>query len=125
MEISKDILERFGGRVPDNIEGLVSLPGVGRKTANCVLVYAFKTPALPVDTHLHRIPNRIGLVKTRTPEETEKALVRIVPKRFWIVINELFVKFGQRICKPVRPECYKCPIVDLCEFEGKNLKRKG
>jgi endonuclease-3 len=118
-EISKEILDRFGGKVPDDIGGLVSLPGVGRKTANCVLVYGYKTPALPVDTHLHRIPNRIGLVKTMTPEETEKALERIVPRKHWIVINELFVKFGQRICRPVRPLCYRCPIVDLCWFERK------
>ena len=124
-EISREILGRFGGRVPDNIEDLVSLPGVGRKTANCVLVYAYKMHALPVDTHLHRIPNRIGLVKTKEPEETERALAKIVPKKHWVVINELFVKFGQRICKPIRPECYRCPIVDLCGFEKKNLKGKS
>jgi endonuclease-3 len=120
-EISREIMERFGGRVPDDIEDLVSLPGVGRKTANCVLVYAYRVPALPVDTHLHRIPNRIGLIKTRNPEESERELMKIVPRKHWIVINELFVKFGQRICKPIKPECYRCPIVDLCRFERKNL----
>ncbi len=115
-EISKEILERFGGRVPESLEDLLSLPGVGRKTANCVIVYGFGKPAIPVDTHVHRISNRLGLVRTKTPEETEKELLRIVPKNLWIRLNELFVKFGQRICRPVRPLCKSCPVRKFCKY---------
>jgi endonuclease-3 len=120
-EISR-IVARNNGRVPRDMDGLLKLPGVGRKTANCVIVYAHREPSIPVDTHCHRIPNRIGLVKTKTPEQTERDLMKIVPKDKWIKFNEIFVKFGQRICKPVKPLCYKCPIERLCEYKGKNLK---
>ena len=98
IRVSRQLLERFDGRVPDSLEDLLSLHAVGRKTANCVLVYGFGKPAIPVDTHVHRIANRLGLVKTRTPEETEAALVRKVPKRYWLDLNDSFVRFGQTTC---------------------------
>ncbi|HAV43000.1 TPA: hypothetical protein DCX15_03170 [bacterium] len=113
-EISKMILEQFDGNVPDNMEELLTLPGVGRKTANCVLVYGFRKPAIPVDTHVHRIFNRLGLVKTKTPLETEDALRKSVPKRYWLRLNELMVKFGKDICRPIRPLCHECMIPDIC-----------
>ncbi|UCD07336.1 MAG: endonuclease III [Candidatus Aenigmatarchaeota archaeon] len=120
-EISRALVKN-NGKVPKDIDGLLNLPGIGRKTANCVLVYAYGEPSIPIDTHCHRIPNRIGLVKTKNPEQTESELMRIVPKDKWIEFNELFVKFGQRICKPVKPLCYECPIERLCEYENKSLK---
>lgn len=121
-EIGKIILEKHGGKVPDDIEKLLKLPGVGRKTAGIVMVYGFRKPvAIPVDTHLHRIPNRMGLVKTKRPEQTEQELMKIVPKKFWIPVNHLFVRFGQNICKPVKPLCFRCPIENYCSFEDKNL----
>lgn len=110
------LLEKFKGRVPRKMEELLSIPGVGRKTADCVLVYGFKIPAIPVDTHVHRISNRLGWVKTKKPEETEKELEKIIPRRFWIVLNELFVQFGQTICKPARPRCSECPISKECNY---------
>ncbi|MDP2973636.1 MAG: endonuclease III, partial [Candidatus Diapherotrites archaeon] len=109
-EISRLLIERFDGRVPADLQSLLSLPGVGRKTANCVLVYDFKQPALPVDIHVHRISNRIGLVKTKNPEQTELALAQVVPKIFWGEINHLMVKYGQQICLPRKPRCESCGI---------------
>jgi len=123
-EISRILVEKYNGKVPRDLEGLLSLPGVGRKTANCVLVYAYRLPAIPVDTHVHRISNRVGLVKTKTPEQTETALVKVIPERYWTDLNDLLVKFGQRICQPIRPLCYKCPIVKYCDYPNKNLKPK-
>ncbi|MHA1436201.1 MAG: endonuclease III domain-containing protein [Promethearchaeota archaeon] len=113
-EVSKILLEKFKGNVPNNYEDLISLPGVGAKTANCVLVYAFKIPAIPVDTHVHRISNRIGFVKTKRPEETERELKKIIPMALWIRVNHLFVKFGQQICLPNNPKHDICPIKDSC-----------
>lgn len=115
-ELSGQILERFGGKVPDSLEELISLSGVGRKTANCVLVYGFGKQAVPVDTHVHRISNRIGLVKTKTPQETETALIRSVPKRYWIELNELMVKFGQKVCLPRNPHCAVCGVALYCDY---------
>lgn len=115
-EVSRIILEEYGGEVPDDIDELLKLPGVGRKTANCVLVYAFNKPAVPVDTHVHRISNRIGLVKTRTPEETERALMEVIPRKYWIELNDLMVQFGQDICRPVGPRHEECPIADECDY---------
>jgi len=115
-EVSKILLEEFNGRVPADFDSLMSLPSVGRKTANCVLVYGFNEPAIPVDTHLHRIPNRLGLVETKTPEETEKELISFVPKKYWLDINELFVKFGQDVCKPIGPKCNQCTMNDICDY---------
>jgi endonuclease-3 len=102
--------------VPDDFDELMKLKGVGRKTANCVLVYAYQKPAIPVDIHVHRLSNRLGIVKTKTPEETEKHLVSIVPKRYWIEINELMVKFGQRKCFPRNPRCDICSLNGLCDY---------
>jgi endonuclease-3 len=115
-EISKIILEKHAGNTPDTISELTRLPGVGRKTAACVMVYGFRKKALPVDTHVHRISNRIGLIKTQTPEESEKELWNVVPEDYIMHYNELMVKHGQNICRPIRPLCQECPIVQLCEF---------
>jgi len=115
-EISKILLDKYNGRVPEDIESLLKLPGVGRKTANCVLVYAFGTPSIPVDTHVHRISNRLGLVHTKTPAQTEAALMKSVPKRYWLTVNELMVKFGQRVCKPIKPRCGICKLKKICRY---------
>jgi len=114
-EVSQIIKDKYNNVVPDDFEELISLPGVGAKTANCVLVYAFKIPAIPVDTHVHRIPNRLGWIKTKKPEETERELKKIIPKDQWIRVNRLFVRFGQEICLPNRPKCELCPINIVCE----------
>jgi len=129
-EVSQLIKNKFDSVVPDDFEDLISLPGVGAKTANCVLVYAFKIPAIPVDTHVHRIPNRLGWIETKKPEETETELKKIIPKDQWIRINRLFVRFGQEICLPNRPKCDLCPINSICkkdfsmETARKNKKKK-
>jgi endonuclease III len=116
--ISHIILDDHGGRVPDTIEDLVKLPGVGRKTANLVLVEGFKKPAVCVDTHVHRISNRIGYVRTKTPDQTEMALRAKLPRRHWTRYNELLVAFGQVICRPVSPFCSKCPVARMCPRVG-------
>ncbi|MEM2990870.1 MAG: endonuclease III [Halobacteria archaeon] len=113
--VAEIIIDKFGGEVPDSIEELLKLPGVGRKTANCVLAYGFGKNALPVDTHVHRISNRLGLVNSRSPDQTEAELKRIVPVNFWSQMNELFVKFGQSICKPIKPKCEVCFLSDICK----------
>ena len=110
------ILGEFNGKVPHSMEDLIRLPGVGRKTANCVLVYAYEKPAIPVDIHVHRISNRLGLVQTKNPEETEFELMKITPKRLWLDINETFVKYGQNICKPISPMCNVCKIKSSCKY---------
>lgn len=119
-EISKIIKEKYASIVPDNFEELLKLKGVGRKTANIVMVYGFGKEGLPIDTHCHRIPNRLGWIKTKTPEQTEKALRKLIPKKYWFDFNDLFVQFGQNICKPVKPLCNICPVKKYCEFY-KNL----
>ncbi|AIS31829.1 endonuclease III domain-containing protein [Methanobacterium formicicum] len=116
VEVSKKLLDEFKGQVPDDIKNLLKLPGVGRKTANCVLVYGFQKPAIPVDVHVHRISNRLGLVKTKTPEETEVELEKIVPKEYWIELNDLMVQFGQTICRPQSPRHEECPLQDICDY---------
>ena len=118
-EVSERILKDFGEKTPDNIDDLLSLPGVGRKTANCVLVYAYRQPAIPVDVHVHRISNRIGLVETKTPEKTETALSKIIPKKYWIEINELMVRHGQGKCRPRNPKCGLCSLNKICDFGKK------
>ncbi len=115
-KISRILLEKYGGEVPENMDQLLELPSVGRKTANCVFVYGFKTPAIPVDTHVHRIFNRIGVVVTKTPEETEKELTRLADRKDWLPLNEVFVKFGQLVCRPVGPHCLECPLNDRCKY---------
>jgi len=116
IEVAKIINTKYKGKVPDNLDTLVELPGVGRKTANCVLVYAFEKPAIPVDIHVHRISNRLGLVDTKNPEETEQELMKKVPKKYWIDINDTFVMYGQNICKPISPMCDVCQIKKNCKY---------
>lgn len=116
IEVAKIIDSKYKGKVPEDLDTLVELPGVGRKTANCVLVYAFEKPAIPVDIHVHRISNRLGLVDTKNPEETEQELMKKVDKKFWIDINDTFVMYGQNICKPISPMCDVCKIKRSCKF---------
>ena len=118
QEVSQILIDEYGGEVPDTLEELVKLPGVGRKTANCVLVFAFELPAIPVDTHVHRISNRMGLVDTKNPDQTEIELSKIAPKELWIKLNDLMVQFGQNICKPISPQCGMCPVSYLCDYDG-------
>src|SRR3989338_4658516 len=112
--LSQMLLHDYGGQGPDTMEELVKFPGVGRKVAGCVLVYAFRKPAIPVDVHLHRISNRLGWVKTKTPEKTEVALMRLLPKRDWIDVNNLLVLHGQNTCLPRNPKCGECVLNDIC-----------
>jgi len=124
IKVSKQLVEEFGGEVPSDVEALMSLPSVGRKTANCVLVYGFDKPAIPVDTHVHRISNRLGLVETKTPEQTEAQLVKSVPKRYWLELNELFVRFGQTTCKPIGPRCGECALRTGCRYYKEVVRPK-
>ncbi len=127
-EVSKRLLEEYNGEVPPDFEELINLPGVGAKTANCVLVYAYKIPAIPVDVHVHRISHRLGLVQTKSPDKTEEALKNKIPKNLWIKINRLFVRFGQQICLPKNPKCEICPLNTICPknftMENKMKKKK-
>ena len=116
--VSQELINRFGGNVPRTKEELLSINGVGQKTANLVLGMAFDIPAICVDVHVHRISNRLGLVKTKTPEETEQALMTLLPKKDWIQVNWLLVALGQTICLPRIPLCSKCPVYGLCERVG-------
>ena len=122
IQVAGLIEEKYAGKVPSSLEELLELPGVGRKVANCVLVYAFQIPAVPVDIHVHRISNRIGLVSTKRPEDTEIKLSEIYEKRYWINLNELFVRFGQMICKPVVPRCKICLVRPLCNYYQNEVK---
>ena len=116
---ARQILERFGGRVPGTMEELLSLPGVGRKTANLVLIVAHESDDnICVDTHVHRIANRLGWVRTRTPEQTERALYEVAPKRWWADINEYLVTWGQNVCRPIYPRCGGCAVRTLCPRIG-------
>ncbi|MCX8158386.1 MAG: endonuclease III [Candidatus Diapherotrites archaeon] len=121
-KLAEIIVKKYNSKVPSNFKELITLPGVGRKTANIVLSLCFKKPTIAVDTHVHRISNRIGVVKTKKPEQTEKELKNKIDKKHWIKINELFVKFGQRICKPLRPNCKICKIKKYCNFYLNDLK---
>jgi len=123
--IAKIILAEYGGMVPSDMDQLLELPSVGRKTANCVLVYGFKQPAIPVDTHVHRVFNRIGVVSTKTPDETEQKLTSIVDKSDWLELNEVFVKFGKIVCKPIGPKCLLCPLSDRCNWYRENYRDKN
>jgi endonuclease-3 len=122
IQVSKILVGRYGGRVPSDMESLLQLPGVGRKTANCVLVYAFDKPAIPVDVHVHRISNRLGLVSTKTPEQTEYELSDIVDRRLWTKVNDTFVMYGQNICLPVRPNCKACDLRRMCKYFKANQR---
>ena len=123
LGICHDLLERFEGRVPDTIDELLTLNGVGRKTANLVVTMGFGKPGICVDTHVHRISNRLGYVKTKNPEETEMALRGKLPRRYWIGYNDLLVSFGQNICAPISPRCSLCPVTTLCPRIGVTTKR--
>jgi len=114
IELSRQIDEELGGKVPDEIEDLCKFKGVGRKTANLVLARGFNKPAICVDVHVHRIFNRLGYVKTKNPEETEYALRKKLPEKYWIDINTLIVTHGQNVCKPIKPNCSVCPIEHYC-----------
>lgn len=118
QKISHIIIKEYGGNVPNEIDELLRLPGVGRKTANLVLIEGFQRPAICVDTHVHRISNRIGYVKTKSANDTEEALRKKLPPRHWIKFNELLVAFGQSICKPISPLCSSCPINNQCPKIG-------
>ncbi len=117
-EICKTLLDVYGGIVPDDIDELLKLKGVGRKTANLVVTLGYGKPGICVDTHVHRISNRIGLVKTNTPEQTEFALRKKLPGRHWIIYNDLLVTYGQNLCVPVSPWCSKCRIFKYCKRVG-------
>lgn len=123
LGLSRSIMEEYAGRVPDSLEELLTLKGVGRKTANLVLGLGFGIPAICVDTHVHRIPNRLGWVKTKTPEQSEYALRKIIPRREWIKLNTTLVTFGQNLCLPVSPFCSKCDVYEFCERRGVNKSR--
>ena len=113
--MAKMLVEDFGGKVPSEVNDLMKLPGVGRKTANLVLAKGFGIPAICVDVHVHRICNRLGYVHTKNPEETEFALRKKLPQKYWLDINTLLVTHGQNICKPIKPKCDECPINKYCE----------
>ncbi|MCG2718416.1 MAG: endonuclease III [Nanoarchaeota archaeon] len=114
LKVTKQILESYKGKVPKELDDLLKLQGVGRKTANCVLVFGFRLPGIPIDVHLHKITNRLGWVDTKTPDETEMELRKILPKKYWLDINELFVRHGQTICFSRNPRCQICPINNYC-----------
>ncbi len=115
IELSKKIVEDLNGKVPNSIDELCKFRGVGRKTANLVITLGYGEPAICVDVHVHRIFNRLGYIKTKTPEETEFALREKLPIELWIPINTLLVTHGQNVCKPIKPMCDKCPIADYCD----------
>jgi len=117
-EISQILLDKYKGKVPDSMDELVAIPGIGRKTAGCTLVYAFGKPAIPVDTHVHRVSNRLGWVDTKMPEETEPVLEKLMPRRLWTIVNEVLVLHGQNICTPQRPSCSICPVYGFCKRIG-------
>ncbi len=119
-DIAAILVRRYNGKVPAEVRELMQLPGVGRKTANCVMVYGFRKRAIPVDTHVHRICNRIGLVKTTTARETEVALWNLLPERYILHVNELLVKHGQTVCRPQRPRCADCPLERWCAWFAAN-----
>lgn len=121
--VCRSLIAQYKGRVPDDIDELLKLKGVGRKTANLVVSIGYGKPAICVDTHVHRISNRWGYVRTRTPEETEQALRRKLPRQHWIVYNDLLVSFGQNICKPVSPLCSRCPVAGYCAKVGVTKSR--
>ncbi|MBI3323468.1 MAG: endonuclease III [Candidatus Omnitrophica bacterium] len=122
-QICQHLIGRFRGRVPESMEDLLSLPGVGRKTANLVQAVGFGRPAICVDVHVHRISNRLGYVQTRNPLETEMALREKLPRRYWISYNTLMVRFGQKLCRPVSPWCSRCPIRRCCARVGVTQSR--
>ena len=123
QHVSKELINKFDSKVPNTREKLMSIKGIGPKTANIVLAFAYGKNVIPVDTHVHRIPNRLGWVKTKTPEQTEKALEKVLPKKHWREFNAIFVQFGQTICQPISPWCSKCPISEYCPRINVNQSR--
>ncbi len=122
-EICKIIIENNNANIPDEIDDLIKLPGVGRKTANLVVILGFNKPGICVDTHVHRISNRIGWVKTKTPEETEFALRKLLPLEYWRTINDYFVSYGQTVCTPMSPHCSVCKLNNVCQKNGVEKSR--
>ena len=122
-QICERLLDTYKGTVPDSIDELVTLPGVGRKTANLVVTVGYGKPGICVDIHVHRISNRWGYIKTKTPEESEQALRDTLPKRFWITYNDLLVPYGQNLCQPVSPLCSRCKLTDYCDRVGVTKSR--
>ena len=116
--VCRVLLDRYHGLVPSDLDALLTIKGIGRKTANLVVTLAFRKAGICVDTHVHRISNRWGYVRTRTPEQTEMALRTILPRRHWITYNDLLVTFGQNLCQPVSPWCSRCPLAALCARVG-------
>ena len=121
--ISDELLTRFGGEVPSSLDDLLELPGVGRKTANIVVTLGFRKAGIAVDTHVHRISNRLGYVRTKTPDDTEMALRRKLPRRYWVIFNDLLVTYGQNLCKPISPFCSRCKIARYCKRVGVTISR--
>ena len=117
-EVAAILVREHAAAVPGSLPALLRLPGVGRKTANLVLGLGFGIPAICVDTHVHRICNRLGWVNTHTPEATELALARLMPRQYWILINGVMVSYGQQVCTPVAPHCSRCPVRDTCPRRG-------
>ncbi|MBP6944875.1 endonuclease III [Patescibacteria group bacterium] len=113
------LLEVYDGQVPKTIEELITLPGVGRKTASCVLWYSFKIPAMAVDTHVFRIAHRLGWAQGKDPVIVEQELMQVIPQDLWGPVNRIFVQFGRDICKPLTPQCWRCPVRDLCPYQPK------
>lgn len=122
-QICRRLIDTYGGTVPDSIDELVTLPGVGRKTANLVVTVGFQKPGICVDVHVHRISNRWGYINTKTPEESEQALRRKLPKQYWITYNDLLVPYGQNLCLPVSPLCSTCKLAHLCDRVGVTKSR--
>jgi endonuclease-3 len=121
--VCRDLIDRFNSKVPDNLDDLLSIKGVGRKTANLVIALAYGKDAICVDTHVHRISNRLGYVQTKTPDETEFALRAKLPLRYWIIYNTIMVAFGRKTCKPVSPLCSQCPVFKYCDRVGVIVSR--
>ena len=122
-KICDQLLTRFGGEVPSGLDELLDLPGVGRKTANIVVTLGFRKHGIAVDTHVHRISNRLGYVRTKTPDDTEMALRKKLPRRYWIIYNDLLVAYGQNLCKPISPFCSNCKIAAYCKRVGVKTRR--
>ena len=118
QQICSQLLERYGGRVPDDIDELLMLPGVGRKTANLVVTVGYQKPGICVDIHVHRISNRWGYVETKNPDETEQALRKKLPRQYWIIFNDLLVPYGQHVCQPISPLCSQCKLAAFCDRVG-------
>ncbi|MBI2367937.1 MAG: endonuclease III [Deltaproteobacteria bacterium] len=123
LEICRTLINRYAGQVPDSIDELLKFNGVGRKTANLVVTLGYRKAGICVDTHVHRISNRWGYVKTKTPEKTEFALRDKLPKKYWIEFNDLLVSFGQHLCRPISPLCSQCPVRKHCDQIGVTVRR--